>query len=304
MFIRSCGSLDAAKARSSTPTGEDNSGRRRALSEPSVALSSDGNTALIGAQEDGSDEQGAAWVFTCWGGAWSQQGPKLTPSDEDNTGGGGEFGFAAALSGDGNSAPIRVLYDGADATGAVWAFKRSSGTWSQQGSKITPSDENVSGGEGWFGFAVALSTDRSSAAISWCSGRQLVRRRRLALQLVPEQLEPARVEALPKRRRQQRRWSRSRLRGRRLVGREHRADWSAQRRSVLRRSCPGLSSSGHCPGRPKEGQRCWRERPGGGELSAPPVSNGGATISSYTVTASPGGAHASGSASPIRRSRG
>jgi hypothetical protein len=47
----------------------------------SVALSADGNTALIGGSPD-NNAVGAAWVFTRSGGAWTQQGPKLTANDE------------------------------------------------------------------------------------------------------------------------------------------------------------------------------------------------------------------------------
>ena len=44
-----------------------------------VALSADGNTALIGGPSDNSD-RGAAWVFTRSGATWTQQGGKLTGS--------------------------------------------------------------------------------------------------------------------------------------------------------------------------------------------------------------------------------
>jgi hypothetical protein len=42
----------------------------------SVALSSDGNTAIIGGRGD-NNGVGAAWVFTRSGGVWTQQGSKL-----------------------------------------------------------------------------------------------------------------------------------------------------------------------------------------------------------------------------------
>lgn len=42
----------------------------------SVALSADGNTAIVGGNDDNS-QLGAAWVFTRTGGVWAQQGPKL-----------------------------------------------------------------------------------------------------------------------------------------------------------------------------------------------------------------------------------
>ena len=42
----------------------------------SVALSADGNTALVGGYTD-DGEAGAAWVFTRSGGVWTQEGSKL-----------------------------------------------------------------------------------------------------------------------------------------------------------------------------------------------------------------------------------
>ena len=42
-----------------------------------MALSADGNTALIGGPGDNSARVGAAWVFTRSGGVWTQQGAKL-----------------------------------------------------------------------------------------------------------------------------------------------------------------------------------------------------------------------------------
>lgn len=41
----------------------------------SVAISADGNTAIVGGPNDSSGV-GAAWVFTRTGGVWSQQGNK------------------------------------------------------------------------------------------------------------------------------------------------------------------------------------------------------------------------------------
>src|SRR5439155_25916608 len=68
----------------------------------SVALSSDGNTALVGAECDGGNRlceggKGAAWVFTRSGSTWTQQGPKLTGSGEI---GEGRFGSGVALAAD------------------------------------------------------------------------------------------------------------------------------------------------------------------------------------------------------------
>jgi hypothetical protein len=43
----------------------------------SVALSSDGNTAIVGGSGDNGGNGGAVWVFTRSGGVWTQQGSKL-----------------------------------------------------------------------------------------------------------------------------------------------------------------------------------------------------------------------------------
>jgi hypothetical protein len=46
----------------------------------SVALSADGNTAVVGGRTDNKGI-GAAWIFRRSGGAWSQEGPKLVGTD-------------------------------------------------------------------------------------------------------------------------------------------------------------------------------------------------------------------------------
>jgi len=68
----------------------------------SVALSSDGNTALVGAPDE-NGRVGAVWVFTRSGATWTQQGTQLTGSGEI---GAGSFGSSVALSANGNVALI------------------------------------------------------------------------------------------------------------------------------------------------------------------------------------------------------
>ena len=137
-----------------------------------VALSAEGSLALIG----GPDETvgttivaGAAWAFARSGEKWSQQGPKITAKGECCTGAeGGEFGFSIALSAEGNTALISAPIEeeegnpGAGERGAVYVFTHSGETWSQQGSKITPTGEI---GEGQFGVSVALSSDGNTALV-------------------------------------------------------------------------------------------------------------------------------------------
>jgi hypothetical protein len=147
-----------------TGSGEDDSGGGGFFGS-SVALSADGSTALIGGPYDGNAGQGAAWVFARMGGTWTQQGAKLTPSDEDNSAGDAAFGSATALASDGNTALIGAPFDGVAESGAVWEFTRTGTVWSQQGSMLLPADEDDSGGGGLFGFSLALSADASTAVI-------------------------------------------------------------------------------------------------------------------------------------------
>jgi hypothetical protein len=122
----------------------------------SVALSADGNTALIGAPYDGI--AGAAWVFTRSGSAWTQQGEKLTAAGAV---GEAQFGSSVTLSADGNTALVGGPYD--SKTGAAWAFARSGSSWAQQGEKLL--GPGTGGEEAGFGTGVALSGDGNSALI-------------------------------------------------------------------------------------------------------------------------------------------
>jgi hypothetical protein len=124
----------------------------------SVALSGDGDTALVGAPgADGA--RGAAWVFTRTGATWSQFGERLTGSDEAN--GNGSFGRSVALSADGDTALIGAPRD-STLRGAAWTFTRAGTGFVQAGAAL--SGEGELGG-GYFGRAVALSADGTTALI-------------------------------------------------------------------------------------------------------------------------------------------
>jgi hypothetical protein len=128
----------------------------------SVALSSDGNTAIVGAPFV-NDNTGAAWVFTRSNGVWAQQSVLV---------GSGALGSAAqgisvALSDDGNTAIVGGPYDngGVDnpSIGAAWVFERSDGVWTQQGNKLVGT-----GGSGLYilqGQSVSLSADGNMAIV-------------------------------------------------------------------------------------------------------------------------------------------
>jgi len=123
----------------------------------SVSLSADGNTALVGGYLDNSSA-GAAWVFTRSSGTWSQQGSKLVGTGA--TGNTGQ-GYSVSLSADGNTALVGGYLDNSSA-GATWVFTRSSGTWSQQGSKLVGTGATGNAGQG---FSVSLSEDGNTALI-------------------------------------------------------------------------------------------------------------------------------------------
>ena len=138
-------------------TGEGESGAGELGN--SVALSSEGNTALVGGRGDNS--LGAAWVFTRSGSTWTQQGEKLTAKSEEEIGEGG-FGSSVALSAEGNKALIGAPNDNGSA-GAAWVFTRSGTTWTQLGEKLTGGKEEV--GEGFFGVSVALGATEGNTAL-------------------------------------------------------------------------------------------------------------------------------------------
>jgi hypothetical protein len=153
VFTRS-GSTWTQQGERLTGTGETGAGEFG----NSVALSNDGNTALIGGPLDNGNV-GAAWVFTRSGLTWTPQGPKLTATGETGT---GNFGaFSVALSADGNTALIGGGSDNGN-VGAAWVFTRSGSTWTQQGSKLTATGET---GAGAFGAGVALSADAHTALL-------------------------------------------------------------------------------------------------------------------------------------------
>ncbi len=120
----------------------------------SVALSADGNTAVIGGPGDNSG-LGAAWVFAFGNGAWSQQAKLVGGGATGNA----AFGTSVAFSADGNTAMVGGPGDAGN-TGAVWVFTRGNGQWPQQGLKLVGSDA-VAGR--YLGQSVALSGDGNTA---------------------------------------------------------------------------------------------------------------------------------------------
>jgi len=128
-----------------------------------VALSADGNTAMVGGSADDSTSVnsttiGAVWFYTRVGAVWTEEGKPLI--------GNGyipypDQGSSCALSADGNTAIAGGPGDNGE-IGAAWIYTRSNGTWTQQGPKLTPSDNT---GNANFGNSVAISADGNTAVI-------------------------------------------------------------------------------------------------------------------------------------------
>ena len=122
-----------------------------AIQGANVAISADGNTAIVGGPLDNGGV-GAAWIYVQNPhGIWSQQGAKLVASNEV---GGGFFGGNVAMSGDGNIAAIGAPSDNGG-VGAVWIFTRVAGTWTQQ-MKLVGTGATGNAGQA---SSVALSLD-------------------------------------------------------------------------------------------------------------------------------------------------
>jgi hypothetical protein len=122
----------------------------------SVALSGDGDTALIAGRDDNGG-QGAVWTFTRSGASFVQQGEKLSGTPGSSS----LFGYSVALSGDGSIALVGSPHEEA-ALGNVTEFMRSGSGWSA-GSPLLGGTAAV--GKGLSGASVALSSDGKVAAI-------------------------------------------------------------------------------------------------------------------------------------------
>ena len=128
-----------------------------AVQGSSVALSDDGNTAIVGGYGDNANA-GAAWLFTRSGGVWTQQGSKLVGT---GTVGAAFQGSSVSLAGDGNTVMVGGYGDNANA-GAAWVFTQSGGVWTQQGSKLVGTGAV---GAAFQGSSVALSDDGNTAIV-------------------------------------------------------------------------------------------------------------------------------------------
>ena len=157
VYTRTGGVFGAAqKLVSSDLAASDSFGR-------SVALSADGNTAIVGAtgaDPGGTLQAGAAYVYTRSGGTFGSE-QKLFASDKVST---DNYGYSVALSADGNTAIVGSYHaapGGLSTAGAAYVYTRTAGTFGGE-QKLTASDKAA---QDQFGISVALSADGSVAIV-------------------------------------------------------------------------------------------------------------------------------------------
>jgi uncharacterized protein (TIGR03437 family) len=138
----------------------------------SVALSADGNTAIVGGPDD-NNLAGATWVFTRSAGVWTQQGGKLAGT---GAAGNPQQGYSVALSGDGNTALAGGYGD--DNAGAAWVFAAQTGSPSSPAIRV---QDGVLNGASFSSPTIApetfmsiFGTNLASTTASWdIAGNQL-----------------------------------------------------------------------------------------------------------------------------------
>ena len=124
-----------------------------------AAISSDGNTAIVGAigESTGGSMAGAAYIFTRSGSTWTEEAKIQAPNKGDND----YFGVAVSISSDGNTVIVGAQHEDTGNTnaGSAYIFTRSGSTWTQQ-AQIQPSVVVLNGK---FGTSVTISDDGNTA---------------------------------------------------------------------------------------------------------------------------------------------
>ena len=139
-----------------------------------VAISGDGNYAVIGMQGDDTtqSDSGAIYIWYKGTGSWSggtQQAKKQASVVET----GGSFGFSVAIDSDGDTIVAGAPYEDVGYTnggrGAAYVFTRSGTTWSQQ-ARLTINDY---GSYGWhqLGTGCTISGDGNTIALAARDGQ-------------------------------------------------------------------------------------------------------------------------------------
>ena len=123
----------------------------------SVAISADGNTAIVGTDQENGNVGGIRF-YTRTGTIWTQQGPQITASDAI---GAPHQGYAVSISADGNTAVVGGYLD-SNPVGAAYVYTRSDGAWTQQGPKLVGTGWTTGPIQGW---SVAISGDGNTILV-------------------------------------------------------------------------------------------------------------------------------------------
>ena len=111
------------------------------LGKNAIGISSDGNTLMVGAQNDdpSGNSTGAVYIFVRSGSTWTQQQKIKAPSGDQPI----FFGNSGGISSDGNTIVVGSYYTPNWGAGVVYVYTRSGTTWSHQ-QKIVSSDIQAS----------------------------------------------------------------------------------------------------------------------------------------------------------------
>jgi len=123
----------------------------------------DGDYVIVGANLDGDDDQGAAYIFKKDNGAetWTLQGNKLSGEDANDF-----FGYSVAISGDYAIVGARGYYNSNNSDyGAAYIYFKDQGSannWGKQ-KKLTVGNAGTTSDQ--FGYSVAISRDYAIVGI-------------------------------------------------------------------------------------------------------------------------------------------
>ena len=132
----------------------------------SVAISADGTTALVGADDGFANGAGAAYIFRAAnGGPWTSSSAPSAMLTSTGGGAGDHFGYPVALSADGTTALVGASGVGS-LTGAAYVFHvPSEGSWASTSSPTATLTNSAGTAGDLFGLSVAISANGTTALV-------------------------------------------------------------------------------------------------------------------------------------------
>jgi FG-GAP repeat len=126
----------------------------------SLAISSSGNTIVVGAPDKNSFE-GAANVFVKPAKKWVQAAEVTVPAGLGSI---AEFGGAVAISGDGSTIVVTATEDGIGA-GAAYVFSATDGNWVNGWTQLAELTASDAADGDYFGSSVTMASDGETIAV-------------------------------------------------------------------------------------------------------------------------------------------